>query len=176
MAGLNKEQLLATLSEAKAKSERDWLALTVTLNHALRRSETVAIKRDDISEGFIDIKRLKGSRRTVQPLIVSDNPLLNEREPLLAFIAEMHGNQTVFPISDRHLARLFTKYALAANVPKHLAHIHILKHTCGSQLIDEVGVNVTNRWMGHKNPANTLIYTQVSDDVAAPACAAVLSR
>lgn len=176
MNRLTEAQLLATLSEAKAHSERDWLAILVTYTHALRRSETVAIKRDHIYDGMLDVKRLKGSRHTIQPILPNENRLLNERDPLLAYVAEMHGNQIVFPICDRHLARLFTKHARAAGVPKNLAHIHILKHTVCGKLYDAVGVAMTNRWVAHKNPANTLKYGQPTDQEAAPLCAAALAR
>ena len=66
MRSLTLPQLLALLAAAKAHLERDWLMILLAFSGGLRASEVIAIKREDVRDGFLTVQRLKGSRRTTQ--------------------------------------------------------------------------------------------------------------
>jgi integrase len=174
LQALSKEQLLAILAAARAHRERDWLMILVGYSHGLRPSEVVAIKADDIRDDFLTVCRLKGSNRTVQPLVDDDNPLLDERVALFEFGQRVAGNQRLFPITRRQFGRLFAGYAESAGVPAHLAHPHILKHTIAMQTIQSAGIENVRQYLGHKSISSTGEYLKVSDAESAERIARAL--
>lgn len=166
MEALSKAQLLALLSAARAHSERDWLMILIAFSHGLRASEVVALQRDDIADGHITVARLKGSLRTVQPLVRDENPLLDEHPALFAFA---HGKQRLFPIHRQHFWRLMQRYASAAGIPERLRHPHILKHTIALQTIRTAGIENVRQYLGHKSMSSTGAYLKKSDAEASAA-------
>src|ERR1700731_2050768 len=114
MYAFSKDELLRLLSVARAASERDFLMILVAYCHGLRASEVIAITRDHIGDGHMDVKRLKGSDHTVQPLISHENPLLNESGALLEYSQYMYVNQRLFPISRQHFWRQVQKHGKTA--------------------------------------------------------------
>lgn len=161
---LTRDELLALLRAARAKRERDWLMMLVSYNHALRVSEVTAIKAEDLKDGYLTVARLKGSFRTIQPLISDANPLLDESRSLVEYAAVRAGNQRLFKIGRRRAHQLLVEYGKAAGVPAHKAHPHVLKHTCCSHLVGKVPVEVIREWAGHRSLASTGFYTRISPE------------
>jgi len=143
--------------------------ILVGFSHGLRPSEVIGLKADDIRDGHLDVQRLKGSMRTVQPLVEDENPLLNERTALFDYTVGMLGNQRLFPISRRQFGRLFERYGKAAGIPRHLCHPHILKHSIAMQTIQLAGIENVRQYLGHKSISSTGAYLKVSDADAAGA-------
>jgi integrase len=133
MQHLSKDELLDLLHEAKASRERDWLMILVCFWHGLRASEVTGVKRDAIRDGHLIVKRLKGSLRTVQPLVEHADPLLSERQPLIDFALKSNFAEPLFPICRQQFWRLVQKHAKAAGIPAHKAHPHVLKHSIAMQ-------------------------------------------
>jgi len=171
---LSKDELLAVLGRAYSARRRDWLIFLVAYSHGLRVSEVVALTRDSFADGYLDCRRLKGSLRTHQPLIEHDNPLLSECRPVLDYIAQMHANQRVFPISSRQVERLFVRYCALAGVPRYKAHPHVLKHTIAIQSIKLAGIENVRQYLGHKSMSSTGAYLKVNDSDASAAVAGAL--
>lgn len=167
-------ELRALLTAARAHRERDWLLILVAFWHGLRASEVLAIKAHDIRDGYLTVKRLKGSLKTKQPLLGHLDPLFNERRFVYEFIDGMQGNQRLFPISRVQFWRLVRTYALAAGIPAHRAHPHALKHSIAAQMIQSAGIENTRQWLGHKSISSTGEYLRVTDDRAASAVARAL--
>ncbi len=138
-------------------------------SHGLRPSEVVAIKRDDIRDGFLTVARLKGSMRTTQPLVQDENKLLDELRGVSEYLPGLHGNQRLFPITRRQFGRLFVGYGSAAGIPRHLCHPHILKHSIAMQTIQSAGIENVRQYLGHKSISSTGAYLKVSDQDAAAA-------
>jgi integrase len=87
---LSDAQLLALLERAKAHRERDWVMILVTYWHGLRASETISLReRDfDLAEGTVKFVRGKGSDGGEQTLQEHENPLLNERAAIAAWLKD----------------------------------------------------------------------------------------
>jgi integrase len=166
---LTKGELLRLLKAARAASERDWLMILVAYWHGLRASEVVAIVRDDIVDTHLDVQRLKGSNRTVQPLVDHLEPLLNERPALLAFCRDLGGKQRVFPVGRQHFWRIVQRHAASAGLPAHQRHPHILKHSIAAQTIHSAGIENVRQYLGHKSIGSTGAYLKVNDADAATA-------
>lgn len=169
MEALSKPELLAVLRAARQHSERDFLMILVAYSHGLRASELVAIQRDDIQGGSLDVQRLKGSRRTNQPLLKHENPLLNEHLALSAFLRNMQPKQRVFPLTRRQFGRIVTRHAETAGLPEHRRNPHILKHTIGTEIYQKTkDLRLLQSHLGHVRESSSLIYARrVADAVAA---------
>lgn len=174
MESLSKPEMRAILSAARAHRERDWLMILVAFWHGLRASEVVAITANDIGDGYLTVRRLKGSMKTVQPLIEHEDPIFNERSALVEYMLGMRGNQKVFAVARSTFWRVVQMHAKAAGIPKHKAHPHILKHTIAMQSIQSAGIENTRQWLGHKSMSSTGEYLRVSDGQAATAVSRAL--
>jgi type 1 fimbriae regulatory protein FimB len=169
LEALSKQQLLELLAAARAHRERDWLMILVGYSHGLRASEVVGIRADDVADGFLSVRRLKGSNFTVQPLIHDCEPLLDEAPALVDLARRTPGNQFVFPVTRRQFGRIVVRHAGSAAIPRHLAHPHILKHSIAMQTIQSAGIENVRQYLGHKSISSTGAYLKVSDSEAAAA-------
>jgi integrase len=166
---LNRDELRALLAAAKARRERDWLMILVSFSHGLRASEVVALTGDDVRDGHLSVRRLKGSLRTVQPLVSDPDPLFDEATALFAFAQKHPGNQKLFAIGRQHFWRLVQRYGHDAGLPAHLRHPHVLKHTIAMQTIHSAGIENVRQYLGHKSMSSTGEYLKVTDAAAATA-------
>jgi integrase len=169
MECLTESELLSLLRTARAARERDWLLFLVQYNHGLRISEVLAITSRNVRNGFLSVKRLKGSKSTIHPLVVHSNPLLNERDALNDFIDRVSPGERIFPITSRHAGRLFHRYAEAAGIAYHIAHPHILKRSIALHSIKIAGIENVRQYLGHKTISSTGEYLKVSDADASTA-------
>jgi integrase/recombinase XerD len=166
---LSKPELIALLTAARSSSKRDWLMILVGYWHGLRASEVVGLTPGSIADGCITVARLKGSMKTTQPLPEHEDPLLNLRPALIDYVAGMHPNQKIFPISRIHFWRLVKKYSALAGVAKRKGHPHILKHSIAMQSIKTAGIENVRQYLGHKSLASTGAYLKVTDAEASAA-------
>jgi integrase len=149
--------------------------LLVTFLHGLRVSEVVGgydkdgvyhlgLSRANIIDGHLCVQRRKGSKKTVQPLL---DP---ERDAVLNLAATVDGE--FFPMTRMTFWRKMQMYGECAGLPAFKRHGHSLKHTCGRLgYLNGMGVAEIVAYLGHVNPANSLIYAQ-ADEVEACSVAA----
>lgn len=160
---LTRDELLSLLRTAKAHRERDWLLILMTYWHGLRASESTGIKAHDIASGYLTTKRLKGSEKTVQRLVEHVEPLLNERQSLIDYVAKIKGNQRPFGFTRQHFWRLIQRYGKLAGIPEHKRHPHTLKHSIVTDVVAAAGVPAAQKRAGHKSGKSTLEYAKLSD-------------
>ena len=171
---LSKPELLALLTAARAHSERDFLMILMAYSHGLRASEVLSITPNSVRDGLLDMRRLKGSLRTEQPLVESENSLLNERRAWVDFTLKIPGNQKVFPVSRQHFWRLMQRYSSTAGIPARKRHPHALKHTIALETIHSAGIDNVRQYLGHKSMASTGEYLKRTDAEASAAVSAAL--
>ena len=150
MNHLEKHELLAVLRVAREHSELDWLLFTFQYIHALRISEVLALTPENFDGGFVTVQRLKGSLKTVQPLVSHDEPLLNERAAIEALLKRLQPGQTLFGALTKQNANYrFAKYARLAGLPKHKRHTHCLRHSRAMHTIKTAGIENVRQLCGH---------------------------
>src|SRR5438477_1790114 len=91
MVHLTPDELLAVLKVARERSSRDWAMILVAYRHGLRASELCELRTADVDleSGSLDIRRLKGSLHTIQPLCRhKGQPLLDEVRALRTWLEE----------------------------------------------------------------------------------------
>ena len=165
---LTKEELLALLGAARRRRERDWLLILVTFWHGLRASEAIQLTRDSFVDGYLTVRRLKGSMKTRQELVSHENPLLDERAGVFAFAANARSNQRLFPLTRRRFGQLIEQYGAEAGLERAKCHPHVLKHTIAMFSIGS-GIENVRQYLGHKSISSTGAYLKVSDADAARA-------
>ena len=158
------------LAVARDYRHTHWLMIVVGYLHALRASEVVAIKKVDVRDGFLTVRRGKCSEMTTQPLLMSANPLLSERESLIEYAARGQGIQPLFNVCRGTFWNVLQRHGKTAGLPTHQCHPHILKQSCLTHMIAAVGLPATQKWAGHLVGSSTLIYTRMSQ-VEASRCA-----
>ena len=175
LVALTKEELRALLAAAKAKRPDVWLMMLVGYWHGLRASEIAGLVPANIRSGFLDVARLKGSNRTIQPLVSDADPLLDEAAALIDLAASKSSvNQRLFKIGRIQFWRLVRRFGVAAGIPEHKCHPHILKHTIAMQSIQNAGVENVRQYLGHKSGNSTMAYLKVSDGEASAAVVGAL--
>src|SRR5208337_1504215 len=150
--------------------------ILVAYSHGLRASEVTGMQADAVKDGHLTVARLKGSLRTVQPLVSDENPLLDEASALFAFAGSLHGKQRLFPVTRQHFWRLVQRYAAAAGIPERKRHPHVLKHTIAMQVIHSAGIENTRQYLGHKSMSSTGAYLKVTDAEASEAVGRALKK
>lgn len=133
--------------------------------HALRVSEALALKPENISNGFLIVERLKGSQRTVQPLLVD----------LSTQIAS--GTYRLFPVHRSTVFLRFRKAATAIGLRKDLRHDHVLRHSAIQWLLRaNVPLHVASTYAGHTSLQSTAQYLNCGDQQASEAALGVIGK
>jgi integrase len=176
MEHLTREQLLAVLAEARRESERDWLMILVGYWHGLRIAEVCALTPQNFNSGYLTVRRLKGSLKTVQPLVMHSDPLLDERAAIEAWTSKFSVRQRIFGIGRSMLGKLFERYCRQAGIPRHHRHFHVLKHSIAMHSIKDAGIESVRQYLGHKSISSTGQYLRVDDATASAAVQAALVR
>lgn len=176
---LTPAELLKVLKRAKEHSTRDHALLLIIYRHGLRASEAAGLRLQDIDQGQLVISRLKGSRRTVQPIVRhSGQPLLDEHRALGKWlkVRPTDGSDALFTsrkgghLTREQVYRIFRQHAESAGLPPEKSFVHVLKHSLASHLI-AAGDNLAmvQVSLGHASLSSTQAYVHVSDQQAADA-------
>lgn len=172
----------------------EYLAILVGYWHGLRVSEItggptwVTCKKtgekhliqgftpEAVRDGYITIQRLKGSEKTTQPLVSHENPLLNERDQIIALVANSEPGKPVFHFTRHRFWMIMRRHCKTAGIAEHKAHPHILKHSIAMQTIQGAGIENVRTYLGHKSISSTGAYLKVDDDVASRAIAGAIKK
>ena len=171
MKSLSVEEMNRLLDVARQHSERNYLVLLIGYSHGLRVSEIAGLRVRDVCTGFLDVKRLKGSNRTVQAL--TDR----EKAAIEPFCAGKQPSDKLFPVSRVTLWRMFKQNCQLAQIPDIPGRgIHALKHSIAMHSIHAAGIEAVRVYLGHKSLASTGAYLKLSDQQASQAVQSTLSR
>lgn len=183
---LSSEQMLQILHVASTEyGTREHAMFLLAAMHGLRASEIALLKIADVQDGHIDVRRLKDSLHTIQPLQRHANPLLDEHTVLAAWLRERgDGDGSCFlftsrqgsAMSRRQVFRLFEAIAIRAGIPRGLRNPHQCKHFLASTLIRS-GVSLAHvqQALGHKHISSTVRYTHISQHEASAKVAGVMA-
>ena len=200
---LTYDELLRFLAACRAASERDWLMAALSVNHGLRVTEIVGgwvlvktgqkvagkevkkkvwhsgITPDAIKDGMLVVQRVKGSKRTEQPLVVHPNPLLDERAALERLVLLTPQNQPLFKMHRTTAWRRLQRHGRTAGVRLRAASVRGLKHTLGTLMAEKIpvagGVKAIQLQMGHESVKSSLAYYDLTPEEAARRALAALS-
>ena len=136
--------------------------MSLTYSCALRISEVINLKIEDIDSAkmLIHIKNAKGKKDRFVPLSETILELL--RNYYLAFRPKeyLFNGQYSFQYSATSCNKIVKRYI------GEKYHMHLLRHA-GATKAYENGTDIflVQKFLGHKNPKTTQIYTHVSNSV-----------
>lgn len=147
-------------------SIRDRAMFRLAYHRGLRASELGMVQLSDYrpAVGRIFIRRLKGSNSGEYLLTKA------EQHALRAWLRErgtaagaLFQSRNHCPISRFRLGQLMKRYCRSAGIAEAKAHMHALKHSCGTHLsARETDIVAIQDHLGHANIQNTMIYVQIS--------------
>lgn len=162
------------------KSPRDRAAFRLIYHRGLRASELGQLQLSDWNErdGLLYVRRGKNSisrdyrltaieravlRAWLKVRGLAPGPLFPSRQKRIRRGLGIHRNR---------LDQLFREYCRAAGVRPEKAHMHVLRHSCGTHL-SELGesAEAIQDWLGHRAASSTQIYMHFSQTRRADAAA-----
>jgi site-specific recombinase XerD len=169
---LKPAELLKVLAVARKQSARQHAMFLLAYGHALRASEIASLTLADVRGGKINCVRGKLSEHTIEDLREHENPLLNERAVLQAWLRERgEADGSVFLFTSRQGSRmsrqqvynLFAKVARLAGLEDGRVNPHILKHSYASHLLrNGADLAYVQKALGHRHISSTVRYTHVT--------------
>ncbi len=147
MEYLKPNELLKVLGHAQKHGAREHCMFLLGYGHALRASEIASLTLEDVRNGRIRCNRGKGSQHTTEELRENQNPLLDEKMALAAWLRERgDADGSVFLYTSRQgsclkrkqVYNLFRKCAELASIEPGRVNPHILKHSYASHLLRTV--------------------------------------
>ncbi len=147
-------------------SVRDRAIFRLAYHRGLRASELGMIQLSDYRAAVqrIFIRRLKGSNSGEYHVTKAEAHALKiwlrERGSAPGPLFLSRNNK---PISRFRLDQLMKKYCHAAGIGSSKAHMHALKHSCGTHLsAKEPDIVAIQDHLGHANIQNTMVYVQIA--------------
>lgn len=154
-----------------AETMRDRAMFAVVYQCGLRRGEVRWLRRQDwmpnVSRyGALRIWRSKAG----SGLLPDEKPVWKRTAKMLeAYLASRDDNMDALflskvgrPMGGQAVYEAFRKAAEGAGLPRHLRHPHVLRHSIATHQAN-MGATFSDiqHWLGHKNPASTMVYAQV---------------
>jgi integrase/recombinase XerD len=168
---LSASEVRRILSLVPALDHRVCLILIYSCGLRLGEGLRLQVRDIDAQRKFLHIRQGKGNRDRYVPLPQRTLELLREqwkshRHSELIFPAKGHGGQgaptATQPMCRTTLQRAFRLALLASGIKK-AAHIHTLRHSYATHLLErgenlrQIQVN-----LGHKSPVVTVVYTHLT--------------
>jgi len=143
---------------------RDRTLILIAYRHALRVSELVALRWDqlDLKQGFLHVSRAKSGLDSTQPV---RGPELRALKRLAreypsspyVFVTERGG-----PLTTSTVRKLVARAGEAAELGFPV-HPHMLRHACGFKLANEGhDTRAIQQYLGHRNIQHTTRYTELA--------------
>jgi type 1 fimbriae regulatory protein FimB len=164
------DKLLAASKLATRNPERDYCILLLMFRHGLRVSELCGMKLSDISieTKEFHVKRLKGCDSGAHELYNGEVPAIRLWLAQRAKMGPPAECETLF-ISERRkpLSRItvwvmIDQVAAAAGLEHLDIHPHMLRHSCGYNLINKgTDVRTIQGYLGHRSISSTVRYTNL---------------
>ena len=159
------EKLLAAAGKGR-NAERDRLIVLLCFRHALRVSELVDVRVDDLDlkAATLFVRRAKNGTPGIHGLQGDEMRLIraliraNGEHSRYLFLSERKA-----PLSIDGAQKQIERLGVAAKLPFPV-HIHMLRHAAGYALAGRgVDTRTLQAFMGHRSISNTVVYAAVAD-------------
>jgi integrase len=153
------------------RTPRDRAIFRLVYHRGLRSSEPGLLQLSDWNErdGLLHVRRGKNSISRDHRLVAVEAQALRAwirirgREPGPLFPSRQR-RAGGFGIHRNQLDRLFRRYCADAGIRPEKAHMHALKHSCGTHLAERGNsADEIQDWLGHRAAKSTQVYMHFSD-------------
>ena len=161
MEYLTKPELRALMQTAHDHNRTHHLFLCMSLWHATRVSEAIAIRGADIHAGLLWIDAEKEGDNCLQTIHIDSDPVF-DCSPVIAIAAQNPGR--IFNFSRQRADEFIKRYAAIADIHPKKAHMHALRHSMAMLLWDKThNLGMIQSYLRHKDPSSTMRYLVESD-------------
>jgi site-specific recombinase XerD len=177
MSFMTYEELLTVLKVARQRRTRNWCMLLVAYRHGLRTTEVCGLRLSDLKDGVLSVQRLKGSRKTAQPLYPhGGEPLLDEVKAMREWLrvrpddgsGALFTSQKGGTLGRCQFFRIFQSVAKAAGLSTDKRHPRVLKYSLASHLLaGNADLTVVSEMLGHRSLSSTAQYVKAADQALA---------
>lgn len=148
-------------------SPRNLAMFRVAYHRGLRATEIGMLQLADwdTTADRLRVRRLKGSRGGEFHLTKREVKALRSWLKVRgAAPGPLFPSRVGKPISQQMLDRWMKHYGALAGIPPEKRHCHVLKHSCGTHLLER-GENIEDvqDHLGHKNIQNTMLYAKITN-------------
>jgi integrase/recombinase XerD len=158
-----KDELRRLFAAAYERNRGHHLAMVTALWHGLRVGELITLTAQQVVDGQLSVRRLKGSNATCQPIHRDTDPLF-DAWPIVELAKGKPANERLFPFCRQRCDQFIRKYAKLAGIHPDKAHMHTLKHSVAMLLWDATGsLGQVQSYLGHKAPGSTMCYLVEAD-------------
>lgn len=165
MEYLNNAELKSLLEITYEQDRLMHLMVLTTLCHALRSTELLSLRPEDVDGAYINVNALKNGNSRLEPLHASADPLFDER--LLAVHAHgirLQGESKLFPASRATADRWIKHYCALAGIPSAKAHWHSLRHSNAMMVFKRTcSLGAVKQSLRHCSWSSALVYLNESD-------------
>jgi type 1 fimbriae regulatory protein FimB len=153
------------------RSPRDYAIFRIAYHRGLRASEIGCLDLADYrqKEERLNLRRLKGSRAGEFHLCRAEVKALRAWLRIRGsapgpLFPSRRGTCRAKGISQQMLDVLIKKYGAEAGIPEDKRHMHVLKHSCGTHLLNRgERIEDVQDHLGHVNIQNTMIYARITN-------------
>jgi type 1 fimbriae regulatory protein FimB len=160
---LSRDEVMQLVKTARGNRHgtRDAGAIWICFNHGLRVGELCDLRWGDVrwDERKLMIRRLKGSRSGEHILTEQDKRALG---PLRA--RGQRPSDTVFGLTAAGFRKMLARLDLPPELSELGIHPHMLRHSCGYDLVGRADLQVRAAYLGHVRLENTVKYSYLDAD------------
>ncbi|MCR4332521.1 MAG: tyrosine-type recombinase/integrase [Sulfuricaulis sp.] len=147
-------------------THRDATLILIAYRHALRVSELVALRWDqiDFTQGLLHVARLKNGVPSTHPLRGPELRALRRLQREGSGGPYVFTTERVGPLTTSNVRKMIARAGKEAGLDFPV-HPHMLRHAAGYKLAnDGHDTRAIQHYLGHKNIAHTVRYTDMAPD------------
>lgn len=164
------EKEVGALVDAAKKSgrhgHRDATLILLAYRHALRVSELVALRWDqiDLSQGLLHVSRAKNGTPSTHPLRGPEIRALRRLQRMYPDTPYVVVTERKGPLTTSTVRKIIARAGELACL-RFPVHPHMLRHACGFKLAnDGHDTRAIQHYLGHRNIQHTVKYTELAPD------------
>jgi site-specific recombinase XerD len=161
------ERLIKAVRAQSRYADRDCAMVWLAFNHGLRASELVDLRWADVrwTERVLYVRRLKGSRSGEHILTERDKRFLGplrrkgQRPSDHVFVNERGG-----AVTAAGFRKMLSRLSLPDDLAALALHPHMLRHSCGYDMVGRADLQARAAFLGHVRLENTIRYSHLNPD------------
>jgi type 1 fimbriae regulatory protein FimB/type 1 fimbriae regulatory protein FimE len=160
------ESLVNAAEKLGRHGHRDATMLTIAYRHALRVSELVSLRWEqvDLAQGLLHVKRLKNGNPSSHPLHGPELRAFRRLQRDYPTSSYIFTGERKGPLTDSTVRKMVARAGTAAGL-QFPVHPHMLRHAAGYKLAnDGQDTRAIQHYLGHRNISHTVRYTDLSPE------------
>jgi type 1 fimbriae regulatory protein FimE len=160
------EVLIDAAGKLGRHGHRDATLILISYRHGLRVGELIGLRWDqvDLKAGLLHVARLKHGVAATHPLRGPELRALRRLQRHYPASSYVFTTERQGPLTDSAVRKIIARAGIAAGLGFPV-HPHMLRHACGYKLAnDGQDTRAIQQYLGHKNIAHTVRYTELAPD------------